>query len=360
MSRKGLQAQTAAALDGLVQGLEAATDAAGARLVLMIVGEAVRLGVPLPPPLSTWLRTRSADQLAGALRILDEELAQLTFPVDADDDDEAFDALERAVAELDRAHSTQLGVVRACVAAHLAPAQVEGYASVVASLTSAVKALCDVAERDTIEDALGDRRTLIDDRSWLAGQPDGSERADDLLDEEQLAAAPRPPDQVLTSYLQHGRHARWVEGLMDRQPDLEECVGILMDELETAGEALSLKALARRASRSRGAAVVKLEGTLAAADRRETAPEETIVRLGSLAPVDAEAILVRRGGTIELRVFGPAVRSVRVAGTEARRDAAATGWVAALTSPTEPFALRVEGPHGELFETQLVIETVSR
>ena len=46
MSRKGLQAQTAAALDGLVQGLEAATDAAGARLVLMIVGEAGRLGVP--------------------------------------------------------------------------------------------------------------------------------------------------------------------------------------------------------------------------------------------------------------------------------------------------------------------------
>jgi len=359
MSREHLEAETAAALAGLVKGLDAATDAARARLVLMVVGDALRLGMTLPPPLYTWLRTRSADLLASTVRDLGEDLDQLLLPADARDD-EGFDELERAVAELDRAHSTQLGIVRACLAAHLVPEQLRGYAALVESLTAATRAIGDVADRDMIEDALGDRRELIDGGSWLSDLRDSSERGDDVLSEEDLAAAPRPPDHVLASYLQHGRHARWVEGLMDRQPRLEECVSILTEELEAAGEVLSLKALARRAGRSRGVAVVKLEGALAAADTREASTEETIVRLGSLHPVDAEALLVRHGGAIDLRVFGQMLRSVRVAGADASHDASATQWVARLKSPTEPFVLRVEGPHGEIFETQLVVETVSR
>lgn len=367
MSIEGkLRAELSAALRGLGRGLPRPFDAAVAAMTLERVGDALRLGVPVPREIATWLAGASLDDLADVVRSLREDVAHTQIPTkSAAQAVSFFDDLSLAVTARDRLESAILGLVRTCAAKSLAPASVEGVAALLRDLAAFDATLGATADFQAIEASLGDRRAFLRPGSWthefaVAGL--GTADSGEGLDPAHVdpAAIPDPPDAVLEAYVHRGFHKKWIERLAASRPEFGDELLELIDSLDEPGEVLSLQALAwRRRMRLDAAAVFRLaRPAMAAKSADDHDPRVTCIALGRLDPVDAEAELIGTPEGVRLRVFGEPgqIVAVHLGDASVSQPDAEGDWVIDLPYPATALLLRVVGPGAVQFEMELSIE----
>lgn len=199
-----------------LEALEAAElDDAGAfaLFALAAAGDAIRIGVALPPRLSRWLGGLSRQKLTALCALVVEELDQTLVP---GADDPLF---EPAVAARDRAESVRLGALRVCVGQRWIPYDIDGYRQLREACGRFDAALFAQANHEAIALALGDRTWLDDGPRWYDAAPTPAEEP--ALDESAAPAVPlsAPPIAIVAAYLTEGHHHRWVENVAQHDED---------------------------------------------------------------------------------------------------------------------------------------------
>lgn len=146
-----------------LEALEAAElerfEADAIALALAAAGDAIRIGVPLPPRLSRWIGGLSRQKIDAACGFVVQELDETLIP--AGDDS----MLEAAVESRDRAESARVGVLRTCVSQRWIPYEVEGYRRLHEACARFDAVFVQRASREAIALALGDRAWLDNDKS---------------------------------------------------------------------------------------------------------------------------------------------------------------------------------------------------
>jgi hypothetical protein len=340
---------TEGGLAGLAELPLGELDAQGLILVLTVIGDALRLAMPVPSPLAERAsREVSQGGVELALEALLEEVHGWALPAALHDEDDP--TLAGTLRRRDEVESFFFGTRRV-----LLPR------GVVIEATSTAKALRDAlaqldlgcagtVSRGAAERLLGARRELAGERSWLddvrwAPEPVAAasrEPTDELSHEAAAELAHTlaiPSFDTLVRYATRGHLAKWVESAAARSPEVAED---LLDVVRTYDEQcapLSLKALVWARSHAVGTqapvvlSVRRPLERLAAADESQLPPDEAIQHpLGALDPVDAEASLTVRAREIALSVFPgeKPLASVIFDGRAASREEGGHTWSVSL------------------------------
>ncbi|MEI8256348.1 MAG: hypothetical protein WCJ30_11810, partial [Deltaproteobacteria bacterium] len=242
-----VRAEIAAALEGLQQGL-ASLDASRISVPVERAGDALRMGMSLPRLVSRWLSGLTGPDLEKCLARAADELEPLLPPARRIDQ-ARLDNLADVVATRDRAESTRVAVLRACMASDRVPGFLAGYLrlSDVAARLDAL--LAESVDRTSAEDALGARRCLLGTDGWTSGLPDGeavpSETHSDarpVLPPGPIPADLQPADRIVHEYVARGYHARWIESYAARERGFAGDLRDIIGTMRGAGEDVSLAA----------------------------------------------------------------------------------------------------------------------
>lgn len=346
MTHPSIRSQAIAALDALRDELPSAS----AHDVLEAMGDVLRAGATPPRPIADWAQRCEPAALDATCRRAAELLDEVTLPVDAGD----VHRLSRAVQVRDRTASAAAGVRYACAVSSRYPSALACYSPLLARQRRFDGALRAVADRHSVEHALGDRRGLLRTTSWT-----------DNLDERvrapeapEIATLGRPSVETVTRYIDRAEGARWVEAYARHDETFAEDLRDTIDELRAAGDQVSL--VARRwLLRSESAPIELPSPTLAlAAATPGVKPQPAHLHLGTLHPTSADAALVVGAESVELRVYDDPGALVSVAFAGQTHEVAAEDEETRLPARLSdaPWHLEIHASDGSRFAAALVLE----
>lgn len=341
----------------LAEDLPPPDDTDQVELVLEQVGGALRAAVPLPRSIAQWLRSIAAESLGRVTERWTERLSHAVLP--ASDDD--VENLSGGASVRDRSESVVVGIRRACFGADRTPGDVPGNMTLLETQRRVDALLKAHVSRAAVEGALGIRRGLLESGAWTESLDERS--AESNVDEELsfTGGAPldaAPPDEVVTAYVADGRNAAWVEGFAARSASFAEELAATIEVFRAEGEPVGLVA---RRWQQRGAKAVELrfEGRLAASDDPESAKSRVSIRLGMLAPTDAQARLTVEDGRVTVRVLADtgSLRAVRFGGERLGAESSPGAWELSVSWTEAPIPFEVESADGRRFEVALALHS---
>lgn len=351
-------AEVAAALDGVAAHLDSSSRGDVAALAVERTGDALRLGIALPPVVARWLGVSHGDALTDAVQHARSELQAWPPPGARPSEGEPDDILGCAVRARDRAQSILVGLRRACIARDWGTDRVPGLADLRREMSEFDASLRSSTSRSVIVDALADRLVLLRDDDWTAPfADDASQPGMELAVDSAALTAASPPDWALVEYVTRGRWRRWVETAARNLGAFRTDLLRTIDDLASSDTPVSLVALRFRTGSTKSSLalpVPKLAVAAAPSEHEEAArPEATA--LGVLDPVEAEAELVALPGRLRLRVFAPpgSLRSVRMLDREVTTESSPGEWIAEAPFPDDAVEIRVEDASGRVFEERV-------
>lgn len=368
------RARTVASLEGLRGVRTDALDAGALLVVLNVLGDALRLGVPIPSPLWRPLDGVGIEKLGQAFVNLLAEAGTWRFPAPGNEDDEAV--FRWSIQRRDEVESVVLGARRLLLARGTTLDDVEEWRAL-----DAVLRLRDVTSggargRAEIEEALGERAAFATGTSWVANLPELDDRAEERpagrreADGGELPTSP-PSDEAIESYLRLGHRAASIERLASNEAAFAEELEAMIDAALEVGMSVGL--VARRWRRSRSAppaAGTEVVASFAAPapslaraaadeddEELEEAREEHV--LGRLAPLDCEAVLILSAGQVAIDVFEGAtrLREVRLGQEVASAPTEGRVWHISLPRADGTIQLVVTDAEGHSFQDLLAIRS---
>jgi hypothetical protein len=133
-------------------------------VVLWALGDAVRLGLEVPPELRCWYRAASIERLDAVVREASETARSLTLPSEPGRllaDEYGFDVVLR-----DRLESARVGVFLALIERGAPPCDVSGFVALCEALQRFDHELAQVAGRAEVARALGQRAGMVSSSWW--------------------------------------------------------------------------------------------------------------------------------------------------------------------------------------------------
>jgi hypothetical protein len=361
--REGLRAALAG-LEETIASMEATPEAA--QLSLERIGDALRCGVELPPGVRRWMRALSADELASAVRITREEVADLALPGDAPMMDESLPFVLR---RRDAAESTSTAVLRCCAQHGILLGGIAGFENLVDELAAFDLRLRACLGRAAAESLLGDRAELLGAQPWttVLDESDRAAPSETLLWNQAMATV-APSDEAVARYALEGSLAAFIEGFAARSPSFAEELAIAIDAMLATNESVALmpRIWRRRVQEPRAVAdpmAISALPPIAAAAATSSADHESKVspvRLGILAPVAAQARLLSTQTEVSLRVFAASgvIREVEFGGVVVRSPDANDVWSVTIPRTEEPVRVRVVGSDGATFDDTIRLAPV--
>ncbi len=350
MNRYPIAEMAEAALDGLDGVLPEPGDLEGAELVLERVGDALRAGVALPPHITRWMRSVHFERLDAVASRGCQALEDVGVPHSA----QFEEALEHAVVTRDRTESVLVGLRRVCIAQGRAPHELGALARLADAQKSFDGSLGKHVNRRDVELALGIRRGLHAGASWTVGYAEPEAIEGVALEEVELPpVAVEPPTDAVVAYVEDGRCAAWVEGYAASSPDFAETLGATIDVFAEAGERRSFVARRWRAKQP----MVRY-----GLDRAEAASSEPTdaapvgIRLGRLAPTEADAQITVANRRIAIRVYAAVDSLVEITfGGEVVASKGDGSWSHELAWTSDPLRLVVVDGEGRRFEGKIAL-----
>lgn len=319
------------------------------RRLLRCWGDALRLAVEVPRGLRA--RLHAIDE-AAVRAVLDASIRGTTRTVDAAE-------LAAIVRERDEIDSILRAIQRLCGPAGLDPDRLPEHAALETILILRDHELATVASRAAVVRALGSRAAM--GPTWA-----DSFRAEDAGEGGEADWPPAllrtpPPDEIVARYVTRGALSRHVEGVAAENAafaaELAECI----DGLLAAGEYVGLLARRwrKRAAGPHGADPLRFAIVpalrLAAASRGAQPTASAAIRLGALAPVDAEGRLEARADSVILQVFPgetPLAR-IELGDASATAPTAEGRWEVSVARPRGVVRLRVVAAGGAEFAEEI-------
>lgn len=296
MSRE-LSPQVQGRLDALAQSLPEGSDVDRLDLLLLTVGDGLRLECDVPRLVLRWLEARPQSERAASLLRFLRSLRRRPLPTASEPDE----MLELAVGARDRAESVLVATRRIERAdAWEAPGFVE-LDEVCGAFDTAVERF----GREAVERALGPRAEMLGPGHWASRLPERERTEDPGLPE--IPRGPGlPSDEAVRAFVHDGEHHRTVLGLAEADPSFAEQLHQLIDVLRASEEHVGLAA--RRWAHARSAAASSPTAPIAfpiglqraAADASDT--QAILEDLGHLVAVDAHAHLVIERGEVSLEL----------------------------------------------------------
>jgi len=326
---------------------------------LAVVGDALRLGLELPRAIRKWMEKLSVPELREVLSALAAEIVAWSLP-EVGAGDVADDAgLAFVVRRRDQVESVACAVRRVVLPRSTSLAERVELAALEAVLRGIDGRLGALLSRPAVVRLLGARAALgpawadgFAERGGDSGEPEGTTTASAAAWAEAVRSG-APCDEAVTAYAQSGALARYVEGFAAEDADFAVELAASIDGLIEAREDVGLVARRWRkrcttlpAARDplRLAEIPAL--SLAASTTVESPVARRAIRLGPLAPVDAEARLLLTPREVSVQVFegrDGAVQSVQLGASVAHRPAAGAPWVVTIAVPEDAVSLRVAG-----------------
>ena len=359
-------AHTAAALDGL-RGVPLADLEPGALLgALVVVGDAVRLGIEVPPQVMRAAEALSENVFRAAFGALLDETSTWSLPTEPRPQAEE-PGYEWSIRQRDEAESVVVAARRVLTPQGILLDGLEE-ARAFESVIRLLDFTCGGRRgREDAEQALGERIVLATPGSWLEQLPElvQGDTPGDVSEDRALESAmtTAPSDEYVDAYIARGELVRTVEGAALRSAsfaeELEAMIEAGMACRSTVGIVARRWLRSRRASTGPLSLAVLPKLRLAAAD--EDANLATIsetVELGTLAPLDAAASLRIGADEAILQIYpGLGVELVSVRFGSAVATSADQEGIWRLTArPTNVIVLRVEARDGRVFEETLQLE----
>lgn len=222
----------------------AATPAADVACVLRVLGDAIRLGIPIASSVRGWARSAPADVFARALTYGAKDFHNRAL------------ADKRLIIERDEYESVRRAVAWACVPRAISHTELSGWAELTAELSRADQTISRAMSRDRVVDLLGHRAELAEE-IWLsqfdpapleAANANDEQTAEDSLRISQLALS----DVELAAFVSEGRFEKSVIHRAAANAELAEELAQLIAALRAEGEAISLVARRWEATRKKG------------------------------------------------------------------------------------------------------------
>lgn len=364
-----MQGQIRAALAGLEAVLASAPVVTElVQAVLEHTGDALRASLTVPGAVRQWVNALSAAEMAAAMRLTATEIAECALPHSVADEGLAFVLRRR-----DAAESLRTSVVRWGIARSLSPADVEGYAELVAELESFNVHLRALLERNEAELLLGERAVLLGSLPWTAALDDKATTVADtsaLSWDESMLAAP-PSDESVTRYVADGTLATYVEGFATHSGEFAEELVAVIDAALLAREGVGIAARRWRRNARTATAVDTMSGFAALPRQRAAAatapgeePAPTIVRLGWLGAVRAQAQLrgTDKDITLQVAAHENVIREVQLGTAVVQSPSMQSGhgelWTVTIARTLDPVRIRVVGAGDVLFEETIQLTEV--
>jgi hypothetical protein len=370
-----IRERTEGALAG-IEGLDLASlDPGSLVIVLTAVGDAMRLGIPLPSRLSHALRdVVSEAQVLAALDALTESVGQWSLPM-TPSPEESDPGLEWALRRRDEVESVLLAARRTLLPRGRLVDESEQAARLGAAIEAHDLSCGGQVSRTEAELYLGERLELVDDPSWLdevvwrEAEVDPAAGIDDLPD---LSEHTRPSLEHMEAYVVEGRLKRWIEAASARWPevaeDTEDMIATYREHRSTVSlVARQWQAARRRTPGSEGAVVVTLDppgpaDRAAAADETSELVEPVLEEdLGVLDPGDARASLRIAPSALELTVFAgqTPLSEVQLGDRHAEPPQRGGTWTVRVerdpNAAATSVSLRVVDTQGRAFEARIAI-----
>ncbi len=364
-----LREHTEAALAGAAELDLGRLDPGALLVVLAAIGDALRLGAPLSVELSQNVkRDLTMDHVLAAVEALTASVDAWSLPATVGEGD-VDPAVPWALRGRDEVESVLVAARRVLLPRGRLVDTTEQAERLRTAVGRHDLSCSRTLTRARAEALLGDRRELIDARSWLddvawADEPADSGGRPFTSDD----AANVPPDlRTLEGYVVEGRLGPRVERAAAHSADVAEDLEMMIATYREHGQVVSLTAL--RWLRARGAATKRAPLVLhapevidrAAAADTSTVEESTAeIPLGLLAPLDVVARLLLGARSVTLRVYPGEVglREVRLGVSVATVPVVGNTW--SVTIPREAselLELRVVDQQGRIFEETITLVT---
>jgi hypothetical protein len=359
--------RTEGALEGLTGLSLADLDASSLVVVLTVVGDALRLDIPLPAEVSKRLRdSLSEASVLDALGALTASVRTWSLPTmpqaEGDDPD-----VEWALRRRDEVESVLLAARRILLPRNVLVDRLEAAGRLAEALRGHDLSCGRQIARVDAERMLGERIVIVGARSWLDEVPWAEEPAEEsgLESPEGMFGAATPSLRTLERYVVRGELRRWVETAAGRSPEVaEELEEMITTYRESRSAGVSFVARLWQSHRAAERAVqLDPPASLdrAAADEATLPTEATReLELGFLDPLDAEATLRVSRSELVLTVFEGSVALRELRFGEVVTTAAREGeWEARVRrDPSQPnaiFELRVTDTQGRTFEAPITV-----
>ncbi len=345
-------------LDALHSRAASSFEIDSGEIVAELIGDALRLELHLSPHLRRWLAQLQSPELSGLSRRAQERLETCAIPpVQCVDE-----RLERAAGTRDRVASTMVSIWRSCAARGASPiGVVTTWPSLVDAVDAFDRELGAVATRSAVEEALGERCWLLDAAPWtrcLREMPDEPAQISPQLEEGPLDGQFGPSDAAMTEYVQHGRHAAWVEGFAARSEEFSEELGAVIEAMRGIGEPIGFMARLWASQRNRAAtgesAIVDLPLALPLAAAITDLDEMRTIALGRLSPLTSEAILVSSRDKLELVVHpnGEDLEQVELGEATVRSASESGVWRVATRPTNQAVSFSIAAKDGRVFSAR--------
>jgi hypothetical protein len=357
-----------AALRGLEHNLgpEAHRDVRFAATVLEKFGDAIRLGVTVPPAVRGWCRALNEDTLTSILELLNREAVGWAISVSAkgnEVDELGFDLRRR-----DQVESALRAVAWICLRRERLPVDLLGWRECRAAVCQYDDALTSAIDRGTAESLLGPRVRLLGKHDWTERLPEPrAEMESGGAIEMPVAPMRRPSDEAVQRYVSEGILQKLVEGCASHDPEFANEVASVIDAFRNVGECICLAARRWRRDREEQTSprkaldvlVDKRHFAMAASDGTEPHRERKV--LGLLPGVPVEATLDVDAEKITLHLFAQ-VRLVEVQLGSERATSPASGgpvseWQVVTSFSRDPMKIRIVAEDGRVFEDHLQLTT---
>jgi hypothetical protein len=348
MSRE-LSSQLQHRLDAFARSLPEGNDADRLDLLLLTLGDGLRLECEVPRPLVRWLEARTQRERADSLIRVRRSLERRPLPVS----DEPDERLELAVQARDHAESALVAIRRIERENAWEAPGFEELDEVCGAFDAAVERF----GREAVERALGPRSDMLGPGHWASRLPE----REALADPGEPAIPPgegRPSDEAIRAFVQEGRHQPTVLGLaaLDRSfaDELREFVDVMRDSGEHVGLAARRWARDHAAPSGESMAPISLALDMKRAAADAAHASSVLEDLGSLPVVRARAHLIIEAGHVTLELEATeALVEVWLGGVAATND---DGFWSVRVPYASVLALLVKAPDGRALDETLELE----
>lgn len=356
---------TEAALGGLADTLQGGeVPAALLPIPLARVGDALRLRLAVPGPVGRWADGLSQQDLQGALGSLIDEASSWRLPGGESPSAEGDPILAFALRRRDETESVRHAVRRICLPKGLDPYELTEFAALDSVLALLDVNMSAILSRADVVRLLGTRAAM--QPTWADGFRDAPiERAEHRAgSDDRWPEAIRhivPSDEVVTRYVTRGALSRYVEGVAAANEafvqDLAACIDAVLAAREDVGlvaRRWRKRAPVKATTDPLRLAVVPLV-RLAAATSTESAIAKTVLRLGELAPTDAEGRLevTSRDVTVHIYPGEKVIQRVELGSAVATAPNDSGSWILVAPLPEASLRLRVIAADGSEFAEDL-------
>lgn len=235
--RLAIRDQVEAALGALEKGglTDLPADSLAAALTLM--GDALRLELPMPVALRREADALPLDQLRAALLVLGEDVGRWSLPAVVDPDDDP--ALAWAIRRRDEIESAVLALRRILVPRGIFEGDIEEMTRLDERLAKTDLTCGGQVTRERADRCLEDRISLDGADAWMSVFPEAEAAPDSDVDEGELKAlgnagarVVQPSDAVVDEYVRRGALAKWVEASAAASADF---AGVLESSITSPG-----------------------------------------------------------------------------------------------------------------------------